>query len=264
MGRMRALAALPFLITLAHGADADHDSRHLTAGEQRTFFPLVCQTPIRHQKDSTCAAVSGYPGAVPDASFNLSLTAVLYGAVTRQGTDEAYVTYAADFEPHANNFGGGILFARKAGTWRLVRWYPGGEMDRCLALPGQGPLRFLCLDDYMGQGEADSSVWLRSVPVETPTGILKAQDDREASDPDYQCAAAGKSVLLAIDGLKRSKAPGVFAESAVRYAKAQDAAAACRKHNFAHVRETAGVVRYELRRGRVVAVTPEKFAAADY
>src|ERR1700743_1457343 len=129
---------------------ADGDSRPLTGAEQRIFFPLVCGKPVRHDKDNTCARVLGYPGTAPgDDPVNLSLDAIAYGAFTAAGTAQPYVSYPASFEPHADNFGGGILFARAGAGWRLKRWSPGGQMQTCLALPG-APQRMLCLSGWAG------------------------------------------------------------------------------------------------------------------
>jgi hypothetical protein len=148
-------------------------------------------------------------------------------------------------------------------------------MGDCLALPGSGAQKMLCLSGYEGMGEVDSSVWLDSVPdsdadgafAKASVGVLKAQDDRQADDPNYSCTLRkgnGEAVLLSIDDLKHSTAPGFFAESKVTYAAAADANAACTKKQFGKVRETAGVVRYRLDGGKVIAVPPVKFAATDY
>ncbi len=277
---------IPFILGVALllsctacASDADRDSRRLNATEHNTFFPLVCQKPILHDKENNCAGVIGYPDGSPGGStFSISLDAVSYGSFTRANADQAYVTYAADFEPHVNNFGGGILFERTAGKWKLVGWYPGGQMDHCLALPVTDVQNMLCLSDWSGQGETDSSVWLRHVPPTNSSpfwkasiGILKAQDAREAgvAEPvgNYQCTlprTKGEAILLSIGNLKRSKAAGFFAESTVTYASVGDTNAVCRKDKFAEVKETKGIVRYKLQSGKAVAVTPVKFAAADY
>src|ERR1700761_2088742 len=115
------IAVLSVLCGAARAADADHDSRKLTLGEQRAFFPLVCAHAVAHSKTANCDRVRGYPDTspIPDGPFSITLDAIATGAFTRAGADEAYVTYGASFEPHANNFGGGILFARARGGWRL-------------------------------------------------------------------------------------------------------------------------------------------------
>jgi len=272
------LATTLLLSCLAHASDSDRDSRPLRAEEQKAFFPLICQK--RYLRENNCAGVIGYPDVSPGPGpVSLILNAIAYGSFTQANADQAYVTYAAPFEPHVDNFGGGILFARAGGKWKLVRWYPGGQMDRCLALPAADVQNMLCLSGYTGQGETDSSVWLQHVPptndrdaqAKALTGVLKAQDAREAGGTEplgnYQCTmkrAKGEAILLSIDDLKRSKAPGFFAQSSVSYASARDANAACRKNDFANVEETKGVVRYKLQGAKVIGVGPAKFAATDY
>jgi len=273
-----ALAAVLTLSRLAYGADSDRDSRAIRADEQKVFFSLVCTKQTLHDKNNNCAGVVGYPEGSPvDGAVSISLDAIAYGSFTQP--NQAYVTYTSvSLEAHADNFGGGILFARAAGKWKLVRWYRGGQMDHCLALPAADLQTMLCLSGYTGQGETDSSIWLRRVPKtndapfwKASISVLKAQDAREAgvSEPpgNYQCTikrAKGEAILLSIDDLKRSKMPGVFAESSVTYVSAGDANEACRQGQFADVRETKGIVRYRLQGTKVVAVSPAQFAKADY
>jgi len=256
-------------------ARAATDPRPLTPAEQRSFLPLVCAHPLLGKTQNNCRGVLGTDAPVNGAA-TLSLDAIAYGGFSRAGADEAYITYAADFEPHASNFGGGLLFARDRGRWHRVRWYSGGQMDHCLALPGVGAARMLCLAGWSGQGEVDSSVWIDRVPpdnadnafAKAATAVLKAQDDREAGfeQPagNYQCGLrhAGEGVLLSIDELTR--APGVFAISHITYAAPRDADAACRGKSFADVRESKGTVRYVLKGGTVIAQPPVPFAKTDY
>ncbi|HEY2070820.1 MAG TPA: hypothetical protein VGG48_14795 [Rhizomicrobium sp.] len=273
---MKLRIALILSLSLTRMADADRDPRPLQAAEQQTFFPLACKRVIAHDENHTCAAMRDYGDGTPT---DLSLDAVAYGAFTKAGADEAYVTYASSSEPHASNFGGGILFARKVGAWKLVRWYSGGQMNHCVALPAESMQRLLCLSGWMGQGEVDSSVWLKRVAAtneqdtiaKAETAILKAQDDREAGMPGqpnaYQCEmkrGPDEAILFSIDSLKRSTAPGVLAESTVTYAMARDVAAACRAKSLADVKETKGTVRYRLVGGTVIADMPAKFAKTDY
>jgi hypothetical protein len=263
---------------LAGAADADHDSRKLTAAEQRIFFPLVCSRPARHDKNANCAKVLGYsddaPAVATDGAVSLDLAAIAYGAFSHAGADQAYVTYGASFEPHANNFGGGILFERQMAHWRLVRWYSGGQRDPCIALPAAGGvLKHLCLSYWTGSGETDASIRVDGLPspdADAGTAMLAAQDVREAEMGDqsnYQCTltrAPSEGILLSIDDLRRSRVPGVLAEAHVTYAAPHDVAAACRRNAFAKVRETHAVVRFVVRGNRVVALTPVRFAKTDH
>ncbi len=275
---MKKLAILMALALSLAGASAatSSDPRPLSHAETATFFALVCAAPIAHDKLYNCRQAAGYPGigSNPEPS-QITFDAIVYGAFTKPGADQAYVSYSASFEPHATGFGGGILFVRRAGAWKLVRWYPGGQMADCVALPPAGTQSLLCLSSYMGQGEIDSSVWLNRVPDSDADGafaaaaiaILKAQDDRDAASTDYQCTlkrAPSDAILLSVDHIKRSGAPGILAEAVVSYATARDVAAACRAKSFADVKTVNGVVRFRLAAGKVVADTPVPFAAPDY
>jgi hypothetical protein len=218
--------------------------------------------------------MSDYPAG--DAT-TLSLDAIAYGAFTKAGTDQAYVTYTSDFEPHANNMGGGILFERQGRQWHLIRWIHGGQMDRCVALPPEIPQRMLCLTGYAGMGEVDSSVWVDRVASSkddklASIAILKAQDDREADNNAdgsevYECSlrhSPHEAVLLSVDDLRRSTKPGIFAVSKITYVTARDADAACRKKHFEDAKETTDAVFYRLVQGKIVAQSPATFAHTDY
>ncbi len=105
---------------------------------------------------------------------------------------------------------------------------------------------------------------------------MGAQDDRDTGDPrrdnpnsgsNYQCGLKrekNEAILLTIHDLKRSQAPGFFAEASVTYATALDANEACGKGRFAQVKETKGVVRFILKDGTIEAVSQEKFVKPDY
>jgi hypothetical protein len=206
-------------------------------------------------------------------SASLSLDAIAYGGFTRGGADEAYVTYSSDAEPHANNFGGGILFRRARGAWHVVRWHPGQKMDDCVALPGVGPQRMLCLVGYAGMGEADSMVEIQHVDRsvhKVPSrddSILKAQDGSGTDNRAYYYEPAWhahKALLLSIDDLKRSNEPGILAVSKAIWLTPREVARICRTKKFDVAHETSGTIRYVMRNGRVTAIAPENFAPPDY
>jgi hypothetical protein len=131
----------------AAGADAPSP----TAREVATFLPLICEHPRRADANDThCADLIGFPllvgGGAPSASPAPApqLAGIFYGSFTRAGANQAYVTYYSDaVEGHVTNFGGGILFERRHGSWALVRWYRGGQMDRCVPVPATKPLKLL-------------------------------------------------------------------------------------------------------------------------
>ena len=192
MLRIIMTLCLIFILPLmAAASGTENDTHPLTANEKNTFAPLVCQESGQRNKMNRCAKVIGFPtdSGRNDEDSDLSLDVITYGSFTRQNADEAYVSYTSySLEPHANNFGGGILFERINEEWKLIKWYRGSQMDNCLALSVDGRQNMLCLDGYVGQGQVDSSVWIEQVPA---TGenterklILAAQDDRKAGSPE--------------------------------------------------------------------------------
>ena len=262
---MRIWTAFLLAVALFSGtaATAATDTRQLTTDERALFERLLCDKPTMRAKDLTCAAIRGYPSDAAGAT--LSLYSIAYGSFSKAGADEAYLSYNSSIEPHANNFGGGVLLARAGSAWRLVDWYPGGQMDDCLALAGGGRTKMLCLAEYTGQGEEDSSIWVKELPFDHDIAVLKAQDQRGiGNDIAPEICADTAAVLLSIDSLKRAKDPAAFAVASITYATAKDATEACKRGNFADVRENKGEVKIVLEQGRAKAITPLRFAPTDY
>ncbi len=252
---------------------SSHDSHPLSTRELATFLPGVCRHPLRAKKEFSCEAFIGYGGdPAPPRGTTLSLDAVAYASFTRPGEREAYLSYASDFEPHANNFGGGIVLRRSGEAWKVVAWFPGGQMKNCMAVPGIAPQRMLCLDGYEGMGEMDSSVWIKQVrPAggdgHKDTGVLKAQDGREAENAKYYCGPAVRThtaMLLSIDDLKRSTDEGAFAVSNIIYAAAPDVARACQRGDLQSVVTRSAKVRYRWTGNRIAVQAPVAFAEVDY
>ena len=265
---MRIRIAFLVAVSLFSGtaANAATDTRKLTADERAQFERLLCDKPTMQGTDLTCGALRGYPGDPgATAGATLSLDSIAYGSFSKAGADEAYLSYGSSVEPHANNFGGGVLFARAGSDWRLVNWYPGGQMDDCLALPGGGKTKMLCLAGYTGQGEDDSSIWLRELPLDNDVAVVKAQDQRGmGSDVAPDACSATAAVLLSIDALERSTDPAAFAVAPITYATAKDTAEACKHGKFADVKESKGEVKIVLEQGEAKAITPMQFAPTDY
>jgi hypothetical protein len=261
---------IAFLVAMAvfsgTAASAATDTRNLSAGERAVFERLLCDRPTMQGTDLTCAALRGYPGDPgATAGATLSLDSISYGSFSKAGAEEAYLSYGSSIEPHANNFGGGVLLTRAGSGWRLVDWYPGGQMDDCLALPGEGRTKMLCLAGYTGQGEEDSSVWVRELPFDHDVAVLKAQDQRGiGNDVAPEVCNGAAAVLLSIDALKRATDPAAFAVASITYATAQDTAEACKRGKFSDVRENKGEVKIVLEQGGAKAITPLTFAPTDY
>jgi len=177
-------------------ASAAADTRQLTTDERALFERLLCDKPTMQGKDLTCAGLPGYPGDTAVAT--LSLDSIAYGLFSDGGADEAYLSYSSSVEPYDNNFGGGVLLAHACGSWRPVDWYPGGQMHNCLALPGGGTARMLCLAGATGQGEVHSSIWVRELPFDHDIAMLKAQDQRGIGN-HFAPIVRGERPLVAID-----------------------------------------------------------------
>jgi hypothetical protein len=271
---VRVLVAL-LSITFASGATPattrDRDSRPLTASETATFLPLVCEhpQPATPRSDGTqCAQLIGYPDRSRSAS-SFGLWAIVYGSFTRSGSDEAYLTYYSQtVEPHAYNFGGGLLFARATGGWKLVRWYRGGQLDRCTLVPHTSPLRLLCASAFSNMGESDSRVAVRSIPpsgdkLDEQVPLLEASDtsgtSAEAEKGCYGGVPKGEARLLFIDSPKAWDQSPYFAKAELTYETAEDIAAACGAQSTRKVRQTKAFARFAERNGTVTIVTPIKF-----
>jgi hypothetical protein len=227
--------------TSAPQAAANHAPRGLSADEEAAFLPQICAGASAGSGgyQHNCASLPGYPSADVGGAglgLGLTLTSVTYGQLTAAGADEAYVSYQGSFEPHADNFGGGILFHRQGSAWQLAGWYPGGAVDHCLSLTLTGRARLLCLFGFTGQGETDSMLALVSIPSGGSLALAKvlmASDLRGTMDPEGNCGlrtSADQAVLLGISGLA-SAANGASAQ--VEYVPAAQAASACAAKRFA-------------------------------
>lgn len=218
-------------------ADANADARPLSAAAQSAFLPLVCGGASAGTDGYAhdCASLPGYPSADyggAGTGLGLTLTSIITGHISSATADEAYVSYQGSFEPHVNNFGGGILFAADGkGGWRLERWVPGGGMDGCLTLNRTGRARFLCLRGSTGQGETDTALMLVTLPENQGKTVLAASDLRETMDANANCALRkpGQDVLLGIDAIARA---GNGYTARISYVPAATAAAACKAKNF--------------------------------
>ena len=214
--------------------------RPLNDTEQASFLKLVCSHaggPLESYAHQ-CESLLGYPSqdyGGAGLGIGITLQSVVYGHLTSDSTEDAYVTYEGSFEPHATNYGGGILFTGGPGKWALQGWYPGGQADQCVVLTPTGKARFVCLSSWEGQGESVSALALLSLPP--PQGerpfLLNADDLRETMTPNANCQflKAGQNVLLNIEGL--TAAPG-GARAKIAYVKADDAQKACLANQFAN------------------------------
>lgn len=270
---LAVLMALAFCApAIANSTTNGHDAHKLSAAELQTFLPVVCKGAKKGDEGYDCAALPGYGANGAERSGKIDLWAVAYGSFTAPGADEAYLTYSG-LEPHADNFGGGILLRRARGVWTPVRWVPGGQMDRCAAIPGAGTQKMLCLESWFGMGEGDSSIWVlalagldRGQSIDREN-VLKAQDGRQASAPGSYCenALSGhRDLLVAIDNLVWSGDPGVLATSKIEYAPYADVQRACAKQEFSKLKTHTQTLRYRLVDGKIRTDPPHAFAEVDY
>jgi hypothetical protein len=254
---------------LALAWDASNDTRKLSVAEQSTFMPVACQNPVAKNGSLSCDGILNYPDNEWGKDDTISFQAIAYGAFTRAGADQSYITYESTIEPHASNYGGGILFERDRGQWKLAAWYPGNQMDHCIALPSGEKLKMLCLTRTEAMGQTLDVVWTGSVP-ESPDddsdsdahGLLTALDERDTAAPNDQCTrkrAKDAAILLDISALKRSANPAFFAEASIRYATADDSNAACKRDRFAHVRTINGMAGLVLKDGQLTVTAPAAF-----
>jgi hypothetical protein len=268
-------------------AAANTGARALTGQETTTFLPLICTNASTSGTGPSmtgqnyqyhCASLPDYPsGTGIPGSSDITLTSIIYGHITSATADQAYISYQGSFEPHFTNWGGGILFDKdSSGTWHLTGWYPGGQMDGCLALSTSGQAKMLCQFTSSGQGETDTSLWVITVPPSYDpnssasayrTSILKASDERETGMPNNNCTAKkspDQAILLNIGNLTRSQQPGIFAQASIQYAAAADATSACAAGHFESVKTTTGTLDLKWDSKTVTVVAPQNFAPANW
>jgi hypothetical protein len=235
-----ALAAVwlwPHPSVPANGADNSGPSA-LSPAEQAAFLPLVCGGAGAGSGGyaHSCASLTGYPTSDYGGAglgLGLTLTSVAYGDFT--GPDQAYVSYQGSFEPHASNFGGGMLFTRSGTGWALSSWVPGNAMDGCTVVNPQGATPFICVRGSTGQGETDTVLGVWNVTSASPARVLlRASDLRGTMDPEANCGPLqpGQAVLLGIDSVTR--AGGGFSAQ-VEYVPANMAQPLCAEHKFEQV-----------------------------
>lgn len=269
-----------FVTAAAGGASSGQNAHQMTKTERATFLRLTC----RNAKPGVgpgvygCSRLIGYPRVVMTDDFQLSTVA--YGGFTRAGADQAYVTYYTLLEPHMDNFGGGILFDRSGDGWKLMRWYPGGQMDRCVALPSAGRLRMLCLSAYTQMGELVTMVSVRAVPVSARESwdsavpiqgsagsdvfhlLIRADDTRNVNPVLFKasqnCGAPSeyRARVLSIDTLRRSTKTGFFAESEATYVTPKQDYGACKTGSWAKVTGEKTTIYYAFKNGEVKVDSP--------
>jgi hypothetical protein len=261
----------------ARATDVPNNPRPLTSQETEIFLELTCAHPVLKDGAYDCSKILGRSDKDDwTDDQHLALTSIAYGNFTANNSDQAYVSYTAFFEGHATNMGGGILFERSNGPWKLIRWYSGQQTDECVTFSTPERQKLFCLRGWIGQGELDSSLWVFRIPDSNDdaalgdalTAVLKAQDDRQTMYPAYTCKSRKspqQAVLLSIDSLKPSQDKRYFAEASITYATAADATKACTAKHFEKVKETKDTLYFILQENSVKAVSlPASFMPVDY
>ena len=258
------------------GAATNQDARPLSAAGQAAFLPLVCGGASGGSDGyaHNCTSLPGYPSqdyGGAGTGLGITLTSVIYGHITDATTAQAYVNYQGSFEPHVNNFGGGVLFNKSTTGWALAAWYPGGVLDNCLAVAPDGRIRLLCLLGYTGQGETDTGLYLATIPPPGPNGggapslapVLRASDLRGTLQPEDNCKlrlTPDQAVLLGIADLRRG---GGFATAGITYVPAAQADAACKSRHFAGTAAQTATLSLSLNGAAIVLAPHFNFAPAE-
>lgn len=240
----RAALLLLLFTAGARAAGVGHDPRPLTPAEIATFVPLVCAGPRLERADQRsprdgklgpapvyrCATVLGRTDRKGLGDLGgFSLTSILYGTFDDTGRRQAYLSYSG-LEPHTALFGGGILFNKVPGGWRLGHWAPGGAITGCLALTAAPDWQLLCLtgDSHMDVSTESLGVLslresvLAGDAAPRPghlSGSFRFSHDVDAfrSRPDDCDHLPPGNPLYSVDALTRSTQPGIFADVAVSW-----------------------------------------------
>lgn len=243
--------------------------RSLTKAEQSLFVNLVCAQASGPGSGYAyqCQSLPGYPSSdYGGAGLGLGITLqnIIYGHLTSATANEAYVTYAGSFEPHATNFGGGILFTKSSTGWALKAWYPGGQAGDCVLLTPHGQAQFVCLNGWEGQGESDTNLALTTLPP--PQGkhasLLSAHDLRETMTPNENCQglSPGQNILLSITDLTPA-AGGAVAK--VNYISAATAQSACAASQLAGAAVTTSAITLHWQDGHMTITPSLNFAPSS-
>ncbi|WP_257165844.1 hypothetical protein [Bradyrhizobium sp. SRS-191] len=116
---------------------------------------------------STCKQAKSYPSD-DERGCNVTLQPQRQqGRFLATGHPLLLVSYGSDCEPHANNFGGTVVFEQVGDTYQFLGFQPGIDVDECVIAAKDGAQDVLvCLTGFMGQGIIESAV----ARVGFPTG----------------------------------------------------------------------------------------------
>lgn len=204
---------------------------------------------------------------------------VLFGSFTREGADEALITYSDGHVGGAGMPGVGraLLFAGSSGQWKLVRWVDAPWLD-CTEIPNTAPQRVLCLYAYTEQGISHG--WFSVADITSPQTnsvaperilfytnyqdfSMSGMSAEEIKANEFGCDTGvvpkGKAYLVGLHSLHSSSAAPYFAVAEATYETGEDIASACGGAQRRKVRQTTGEVRFRVVAGKVTTVTPVQF-----
>jgi len=135
----------------------------------REFLTLTCSSRIVASSCARCPDFTTYPRGTSAQTWDVA--AVHYGHFTDPSADQALVAMKG-CEPHANDWGGTMLFTRSHGQWKFDRYTGGLITDDCISFRRDGGLDLLvCASSGGWQGG-----WTRTI---YPVDPLRFEDPME-------------------------------------------------------------------------------------
>ncbi|MEP6538318.1 MAG: hypothetical protein ABJF23_23470 [Bryobacteraceae bacterium] len=136
------------------------DNRGLSATRAKEFLAIVCPGHVAgagHEygcdtcPDGEASADAGKPSWTIQSSITGHFT---------EAEAENIVLSMEGCEPHATNFGGSVLLAKRGGRWERNWYQPGALTARCRKIPLADHREILfCEGSYTGSGTASQSLY---------------------------------------------------------------------------------------------------------
>jgi hypothetical protein len=200
---------LPFLSGRLWAEKFPTDSHPVTLEEAHALLPALCRSGVmaavgKQGVDSGCKECpeivpgGGMFNSTNPAENSFSLYGVIYGSFTRAGNQEAVANFSG-CEPHANNFGGSVLFEKSPQGWKVKNYAAGFISGECLKYRlASGRELLICRGGYSGQGENDSSLFVfdYTLPKEQRSQRLLRTSDTLAT------CQSGDQVTGSIEGIE--------------------------------------------------------------
>jgi hypothetical protein len=125
------------------------------APDQRTLLSAFCDPA--DVEGSTCKKAKGYP---IDRVCDVKLGEERYsGKFLAADSTLLIVGYESGCEPHANDFGGSVVFEQNGGATVFKGYQPGYRVNECVVIArNEKQDRLVCLTGHIGQGYLESGV----------------------------------------------------------------------------------------------------------